>query len=194
MSSEGRTPWVWAVSLTLALVAHDRAATPRTEPPGTAAAGSRSASPDELFLEEAKLAASDGEDSDRFGVSVAVSGNRVAVGAPLDDGPGGVDQGSVYLFEQEAGGDWVETVKLTASDGAGGDHFGAPVRLDGERLAVGHGSGSAYLFERDPGGEWTEEIKLKASDGNGMKSLAPPRQSTGISSRWELRSGIPPAA
>jgi uncharacterized repeat protein (TIGR01451 family) len=44
-----------------------------------------------------RIRASDREDSDRFGASVAISGGSLAVGAPLDDDliP---DQGSAYLF------------------------------------------------------------------------------------------------
>ncbi|WP_285669670.1 VPLPA-CTERM sorting domain-containing protein [Paralimibaculum aggregatum] len=53
----------------------------------------------------AKLLAPDGVESDNFGLSVAVSGNLVLVGAPyadIGDNPG---QGAAYLFRIEADGE-----------------------------------------------------------------------------------------
>ena len=67
--------------------------------------------------------------------------------------------------------------KLTASDGAEEDHFGASVSISADTLVVGASwdqdngkySGSAYLFERDAGGvdNWGQVAKLTASDGTG---------------------------
>jgi hypothetical protein len=62
--------------------------------------------------------------------------------------------------------------KLTASDGAAEDHFGASVSISGEYALIGawhdgdsgSSSGSAYIFKRD-GVIWTEEARLTASDG-----------------------------
>jgi FG-GAP repeat len=48
--------------------------------------------------EVGKLLASDGEDFDRFGQAVAISGTTVVVGAPQDD-DNGEDSGSVYVLE-----------------------------------------------------------------------------------------------
>ena len=127
--------------------------------------------------ETAKLTASDGAANDRLGQSVAVSGDTVVVGAPLDidvtAGPG-----SAYVFV-EPGGGWVsatETAKLTASDGATDDSFGHSVAVSGDTVVVGAcfdnvgpnpNQGSAYVFVK-PGGGWvsaTETAKLTASDG-----------------------------
>ena len=50
--------------------------------------------------EQAKLTASDAAAFDRFGTSVAISGETVVVGALSDDTPaGGVDSGSAYVFK-----------------------------------------------------------------------------------------------
>ena len=70
--------------------------------------------------ETAKLTASDGAAFDRFGSSVAVSGDTIVVGASGDDVGANADQGSAYVFVKPGAG-WVsgtETAKLTASDGA----------------------------------------------------------------------------
>ncbi len=53
---------------------------------------------------ETKLTASDAEADDRFGVSVAISGDRALVGSPLD-GDNGSRSGSAYLFELEEEGE-----------------------------------------------------------------------------------------
>jgi hypothetical protein len=53
------------------------------------------------WSEQAKLTASDvaaEPPGDLFGFSVAVHGNTVVVGAPLDDVGANADQGSAYVF------------------------------------------------------------------------------------------------
>ncbi len=86
----------------------------------------------------AKLTASDGAANDQFGCSVAVVGDTVVVGAYRDDAPA-ANSGSAYVFVKPATG-WAtaaETAKLTASDGAGSDHFGYSVAVDRGPVAVG---------------------------------------------------------
>ena len=73
------------------------------------------------------------------------------------------DSGSAYVFTKPASGGWVdatETAKLTASDGAADDQFGASVAVDGDTVVVGAhqddddgaDSGSAYGYEVS---DWT---------------------------------------
>ena len=139
-----------------------------------------------VWTQAAKLTAFDGEAYDNFGISVAVDGDTVVVGAPGNDGDG-ADSGSVYVFVKPTGG-WAtstETAKLTASDGAALDYFGYSVAVDGDTVLVGayqdddeendsEDSGSAYIFTKpNSSGGWadwnpmenTETAKLIASDG-----------------------------
>ena len=51
-----------------------------------------------VWSQQQKLEASDTAANDIFGWSVAISGETVVVGAPLDDDAAGVDQGSAYVF------------------------------------------------------------------------------------------------
>ena len=97
-----------------------------------------------------KLTAPDGANSDNFGLSVAVSGSTIVVGARYDDDNGG-NSGSAYIFDPA--GQFVS--KLTAPDGAGGDYFGVSVAVDGSKIVVGahldddnggFESGSVYIF------------------------------------------------
>ena len=126
-----------------------------------------------IWVEEAKLIASDGAASDRFGKSVSISGapgNEVAiVGAPRDD-DNGLASGSVYIYRFN-GVNWVEEQKLLAPDGAMGDGFYI-VSISGDVALVGalgdddngDDSGSAYIY-RFNGVNWVEEQKLIASVG-----------------------------
>ena len=128
--------------------------------------------PDGSWLETAKLLASDGESSDYFGYSVAISETTVLIGA-YEDGDNGSNSGSGYIFEQQQDGTWLETAKLTASDGASNDRLGYSVANSGTTALVGAcydddnglNSGSAYIFEQQQDGSWLETAKLLASDG-----------------------------
>jgi len=123
-----------------------------------------------VWIEQAKLTASDSTAHDYFGISVYINGNTLVVGATGDD-DSGTNSGSVYVFERR-GAVWTEQAKLTASDGAAYDNFGSSVSLDANTLLVGAplddanstDSGSVYVFERR-GAVWTELAKLTASDG-----------------------------
>lgn len=105
-----------------------------------------------VWVQKAKLIASDGAAYDYFGSSVSISGDYAIVGAVHDDDKGG-SSGSAYIFKRD-GESWTHHVKLTASDGAAGDGFGICVSISNDEIIVGaHGdddrgdaSGSAYIF------------------------------------------------
>jgi hypothetical protein len=78
------------------------------------------------------LTPSDSLKDDQFGQSVAFAGSVLAVGAWKDD----TGKGSIYLFRQ-IGGQWVQTDKITASDGMAGDEFGYSMAALGNRLVTG---------------------------------------------------------
>ncbi|NND72267.1 MAG: T9SS type A sorting domain-containing protein [Rhodothermales bacterium] len=114
-----------------------------------------------------KVLSSDIATEDRFGTSVAVSGDVFAVGAPEEDANGD-GSGSVYVFRNN-GTSWVEEAKLTASDGVAGDEFGFSIAMSGNDILVGawehnSGQGAAYVYHYN-GVSWIEEAKLEAADG-----------------------------
>ena len=135
------------------------------------------------YLQRAKLTATDGAAGDSFGASVSIDGDTMVVGAYEDDDPvKGYNSGSAYVFRRDTAGDlasgWTQVAKLTATDGAAGDSFGASVSIDGDTMVVGaygdddkgyNSSGSAYVFTRDTAGGlasgWTQVAKLTADDG-----------------------------
>ena len=106
------------------------------------------------WSEVAKLTASDAAVSDRFGGSVAISGDLVLVGARLDDDNGWSNSGSAYVYERDGKGTWSEMAKLTASDGAENDWFGYSVSISDNQAVIGSkfdndngtASGSAYIY------------------------------------------------
>ncbi len=126
--------------------------------------------------ETQKLSANDGGIDEFFGYSVDISGDTIAVGAPLDDDKG-LLSGSSYIFERKAG-NWQQTQKLTASDGAIADSFGIALALNQDKMVVGawgdddkgEGAGAAYIFERN-GESWQQVEKLLASNGKADDSF-----------------------
>jgi hypothetical protein len=122
------------------------------------------------WSQQAKLAASDGAAGDVFGISVAISGDTVVIGADLADEKGS-NSGAAYVFSR-SGNTWSQQVKLTADDGAAGDLFGIRVTLSGDTALIGAArdddkgdeSGAAYVFLRS-GIEWVQQAKLSATDG-----------------------------
>jgi hypothetical protein len=112
---------------------------------------------------QAKLTASDGDDFDRFGHSVSISGGYAIAGSPSDS--------SAYIFKRN-GKSWTQQPKLTADP----SQFGYAVFINANVAIVsapydddnGYMSGSAYIFKRsddanDP--NWYQQTKLLASDG-----------------------------
>src|SRR5262249_27428411 len=72
--------------------------------------------------------------SDIFGVSVAVSGNRVLVGAPSSQATGADGVGAAYLLDATSG---ARLQTFTAPMPAFNDTFGSSVALAGNLVAVG---------------------------------------------------------
>lgn len=103
-------------------------------------------------------------EKERFGLSVAVSGDTAIVGLSGDD----ANKGSAYIFTK-SGGRWTEESKITATDGLKDDKFGYSVAIDGDDVIIGasgddSSKGSAHIFTKTDG-NWIEESKLTATDG-----------------------------
>src|SRR5687768_13089698 len=112
---------------------------------------------------EARLVSPSPND-EQFGDSVAVSGNTIVVGAPMDDQPGAFRSGSAYVFERASDGSWPLTATLVSQGGhQAWEAFGGEVAIDGSLIAVGAvdrdqagqaDAGGVFVFEKS-GGSWS---------------------------------------
>ena len=114
------------------------------------------------WTEEAKLTASDAAYHDFFGASIAVSGNRLLVGAHEQDDEGDA-AGATYVFTRNTTtGLWSESQILTPEHSNAGDNFGRAVAIDGGRALIGawladgdeSTTGAAYVYRMV--GSWFE--------------------------------------
>jgi hypothetical protein len=144
------------------------------------AASAQRAAESNAWAQLAELTPTTRANQDWFGVSTAVSGNTVVVGA-FD---ANIEQtGAAYVFAKPSSGwgNMTQTATLTPSDG--GAAFGYSVAISGNTIIVGagypsnfkhqgshpatQGPGAAYIFVKPASGwkDMTETAKLTASDG-----------------------------
>ena len=122
----------------------------------------------DIWVEQAKLLASDGETENGFGWSVSIYGDYIIIGTPYDN-DNGMASGSAYIFKR-SGTTWTEQAKLLASDGAVYDLFGESASIDGDYAIVGalgyEDSGSAYVFYNVGGNQLIADFTWTPSDPN----------------------------
>lgn len=149
-----------------------------------------------VWTQEAYLKASNTGAGDQFGWSVAISGDTLAVGAPLEDSAartinGGVSDesdngasnaGAAYVFVR-SGQAWTQEAYVKPLNADPGDDFGVSVALSGDTLAVGATGEAGDGVALDPfnnlapvsgaayvfvrnAGVWTQQAYLKASNPN----------------------------
>jgi trimeric autotransporter adhesin len=145
------------------------------------------------WTQQAYLKASNTGVNDGFGVSVAISGDTIVVGARGEDssatGVNGnqndnsaTDSGAAYVFVRN-GTNWTQQGYLKASNTGASDGFGQAMALFGDILVIGAGgersnatgvngnqnddsatsAGAAYVFVRN-GTTWQQQAYLKASN------------------------------
>jgi uncharacterized protein (TIGR03437 family) len=134
--------------------------------------------------EEGTLTASDGTAFDRFGWSVAISGDKMLVGAP---GPntGERSKGAAYVFERLSAQSpsWMQRAKLIADDGQARDNLGDTVAISGNTALVSAsgkilndppGRQAAYVFVGPgvSGGVWSQQARLILGEGSINYSLS----------------------
>jgi trimeric autotransporter adhesin len=143
------------------------------------------------WTQQAYLKAGNTGADDRFGAAVAISGDTVVIGAPIEDsgsvGVNGIpdesapDSGAVYVFTR-SGVTWSQEAYLKASNTGSGDVFGYSVAISENNLVVGSinedssttgvnsapneaatDAGAAYIFTRS-GSTWSQQAYLKAGN------------------------------
>ena len=142
-----------------------------------------------VWSQVVKVDALDRNAEDRFGWSVSIDANHLAVGAfwqDLDENSTNSvsNTGAVYIFDQTAPGTWTYTQKVTSSPRQNVDLMGISVDLSGNRMAIGVGgedhdatgvnvfnSGAIYIFEEDATGVWVEMDRATHTDRNNNDEL-----------------------
>lgn len=146
------------------------------------------------WTQQAYLKASEPDVDDRFGLSVAVSGDTIVVGAPSEasdsngvDGDAtddsGLGQGAANVFSR-SGGVWTQTAYLKASTSSPYANFGEAVAISGSTILVGADgersmskgvngseihdaqgySAGAAYVFVQSGGSWAQQAYLKSSN------------------------------
>ena len=120
-----------------------------------------------VYIEAARLRASDAAPNDGFGTAIAVRGEWALVSASHQND----SKGAAYVLRRDNRGRWTETGRLLADDAAIGDGFGDAVAL-GEGIAFvaaaqqDSGAGAVYVF-RLQGDRWVQSAKLYPTDRQG---------------------------
>jgi hypothetical protein len=112
------------------------------------------------WIERAKLVPPGTQPGIQFGASVAIDGDRIAVGAPDDDGVRR-RPGAVYVFRFE-GDRWVKEANLIGS-GSWGSHLGTAVAIEGDVVVALRSDlfrpAPAFIFRYEDG-IWVQEQYL----------------------------------
>lgn len=141
------------------------------------------------WSQQAYLKASNSGSADRFGTSVAIDADTIAVGSVGEaSNTSGINStpndtaatiGAVYVFTR-SGTTWTQQAYIKASNPDAGDYFGNAVSIDKDTLAVGSygedsgtsgidstptnligDSGAVYVFARS-GTTWTQQAYIKS--------------------------------
>ena len=143
-----------------------------------------------------KLSPDDAAQQNFFGLKVAICGDVAAVSAQYDynNNQSGSDyhsQGSVYIFEKDAGGNdnWGQVAKFKSADLADqrSDEFGRALDITGDYVIAGSNNtdsgidqnGSAYIFYRNQNGpdRWGQQTILK------LQNIGPEGGNFGLEAR-----------
>jgi len=132
------------------------------------------------WSQQAYIKASNPDNDDHFGISLALSGDTLAVGADLEDsnatGVGGNQQdnsrnnsGAVYIYTRSVT-QWSQQAYVKASTAYAGARFGSSLALSGDTLAVGAvgeagSTGAVYVFSRD-GAVWSQQAYIRDANSD----------------------------
>ena len=124
-----------------------------------------------VWTQQQKLVG-DGTPEQSFGISVAISGQTIAVGAASHSSPGANFAGSVYVFVND-GSSWNQQQQFTTHDVATDQNLGFTVGISGNTIvasapgeSVGaHSKGAVYIFDRN-GTTWSQTKRIVEQGGN----------------------------
>ncbi len=124
-----------------------------------------------VWASAAYVKASNTDEGDTFGAGIALSDDRLVVGAPHEDSDGSQGDnslsnvGAAYVFERVAGA-WAQVAYLKHPSLAQSRSFGVSAALSGDLIVLG-ASNSAHVFERTAG-SWTYDASLIGLHSEGI--------------------------
>ncbi len=135
-----------------------------------------------VWVQQAKLEASDGVGGDNLGVSLDINGDYLAAGALGKAAAGGFTQrGVAYVFRRN-NCNWIEQAKLEPNEANDYMLFGEDLSIQGDVVVVGAEgdddlgaqTGAAYIFSQSTG-NWTLDSKIVPPDATGGNVLTATR-------------------
>jgi hypothetical protein len=127
----------------------------------------------QLWENQTQITDTDPAQGDKFGFSVAISGNYAIVGAREKTINGITRAGAAYIYIRDGTNNWTQPKQLTANVPAQTDLFGSSVGIFGDYAVVGAwnktangitNSGTAYIYIRSGINDWTEQKQLTSSN------------------------------
>lgn len=142
---------------------------PHSLPPSPISFGQSS----DLLTQLAELSASDGTRKNQLGLSVAISGNTVVVGAPGANDGHKQGAGAIYVFTKPTNGwgNMTQTAKLTCANGTTSIACGSSVAISGNTIVTNGGDPvlvqNVLLVFAEPTDGWrnmTQTAELTVTD------------------------------
>lgn len=133
---------------------------------------------------------------DRFGQSVAISGEYVVVGAPIDKvaaNPTSFAEGSASLYKRTSPGTWTAGAKKTISYADHNEYFGTSVAISGDQIIVGApnrqvsgvATGAAFGYTRSSTPSWSSETQISGvSSGSNFGGAVSIDGTTAVIGAW----------
>jgi hypothetical protein len=127
----------------------------------------------DLLTQLAELSASDGTRKNQFGLSIAMSGNTVVVGAPGANDGHSQGAGAIYVFTKPTNGwgNMTQMAKLTCANGSTAITCGSSVAISGNTIVTNGGDPvlvqNVALVFVEPAGGWrnmTQTAELTVTD------------------------------
>lgn len=130
-----------------------------------------------VWSEVQKIVASDREQGEWFGRSVAIQDNLLMVGASQEylQGDLNAQYGAVYVFERDVNGTYNEIQKIRPNPLIHESKFGHSIDIDNNNMIIGahlmnigsvNFGGAAFMFEKDSNGIWEQTAIMYDEDVN----------------------------
>jgi hypothetical protein len=119
------------------------------------------------YVQDAVVSGDASDDHDGFGSAVAIDGDLVVIGAPLDEAQ--VLRGAAYVYRLGTEGWTLEQKLLTPEDFTHVPRFGRAVAVSGDRILVADQT-AAHVFE-PADGEWQRTARLVPNPFSAQRSI-----------------------